>query len=195
MGRLIISKTVMGIVLLTLISFVFSQEQEYVIPMTATIDIQNNVIMVSGALTQETQGNVVKVVIPDVPAGRWTVIKSEVNLTDTPWENWDIGFLNPNLTLATVERVSSGQFTDFSWNDEGGVLSFSDGRPVVPGEAVLKVFEVELLESGIIDMAHHRNSSFAERALGLSREETLNLMDEMSVQEYILEVITLQRKM
>ena len=111
------------------------------IQMAAVADVRRRVLMVSGAY--DTVDHDVSVVINLPEPGRWQVIKSETNLTDQTWvamqvtTDEDTHFVDGGDAL-----ILSRQFAKTFLTPDMRRLTFYDGE-VRPGEAVLKVFEIE----------------------------------------------------
>ncbi len=122
------------------------------VPMKSTVDEINRRILITGAISSNE--NIIQVIVPNVPVGKWTVIKSEVNLTDESWKAWEIVF-GDNTELGDITKVSSRQFKQFTAVPERNALVFHDGK-VVPGESVSKIFEVEQIVVGDLVMSHNR---------------------------------------
>src|SRR6266496_5819716 len=111
------------------------------IQMAAVADVRRRVIMISGAIDAPDHDVSVCINLPE--PGRWQVIKSETNLTDETWvamqvtTDEDSHFINDEDTM-----IVSRQFAKTFMTPDLRRLTFYDGE-VRPGEAVLKVFEIE----------------------------------------------------
>ena len=111
------------------------------IQMAGVADVRRRVLMVSGAIDAVDYDVSVSINLPE--PGRWQIIKSETNLTDQTWvamqvtTDEDTHFVEGGDAL-----VMSRQFSKSFLTPDMRRLTFFDGE-VRPGEAVLKVFEIE----------------------------------------------------
>jgi hypothetical protein len=111
------------------------------IQMAGVADLRRRVLMVSGAIDAVDYDVSVSVHLPE--PGRWQIIKSETNLTDQTWvamqvtADEDTHFVEDGDAM-----VMSRQFAKTFLTPDMRRLTFFDGE-VRPGEAVLKVFEIE----------------------------------------------------
>jgi hypothetical protein len=111
------------------------------IQMAGVADVRRRVLMISGAIDTTEHDVAVYVNLPE--PGRWTVIKSETNLTDQTWvaiqatTDENSTFVNDEETL-----LLSRQFAKSFMSPDQRRLTFYDGE-VRPGEAVLKMYTLE----------------------------------------------------
>lgn len=111
------------------------------IQMAAVADVRRRVLMISGAVDSVDHDVSVCLNLPET--GRWQVIKSETNLTDKIWTamqvttDEDTQFVDDGDTM-----ILSRQFARTFLTPDLRRLTFFDGE-VRPGEAVLKVFDLE----------------------------------------------------
>lgn len=111
------------------------------IQMAGVADVRRRVLMISGAIDAVDYDVSVSINLPE--PGRWQIIKSETNLTDQTWvamqvtTDDDTHFVEDGDVL-----VMSRQFSKSFVTPDMRRLTFFDGE-VRPGEAVLKVFEIE----------------------------------------------------
>jgi len=111
------------------------------IQMAAVADVRRRVLMVSGAY--DTLEHDVSVCINLPEAGRWQVIKSETNLTDKIWVAMQVTTdEDTHFVDGADAMIISRQFAKTFLTPDLRRLTFYDGE-VRPGEAVLKVFEIE----------------------------------------------------
>lgn len=111
------------------------------IQMAAVADVRRRVLMVSGAY--DTIDHDVSVVINLPEPGRWQVIKSETNLTDKTWVAMQVTTdEDTHFVEGGDAMIMSRQFAKTFLTPDLRRLTFYDGE-VRPGEAVLKVFEIE----------------------------------------------------
>jgi len=109
--------------------------------MAAVADVRRRVVMVSGAY--DTIDHDVAAVINLPEPGRWQVIKSETNLTDKTWVAMQVTTdEDTHFVEGTDALILSRQFAKTFLTPDLRRLTFYDGE-VRPGEAVLKVFEIE----------------------------------------------------
>jgi len=111
------------------------------IQMTGVADLSRRVLMITGAIDTTDHDISISVSLPE--PGRWTVVKSETNLTDQTWVamqavmDEDTTFVNDSDTL-----IMSPQFAKTFMTPDQRRLTFYDGE-VRPGEAVLKAYSME----------------------------------------------------
>lgn len=111
------------------------------IQMAAVADVRRRVLMVSGAY--DTVDHDVSVVLNLPEPGRWQVIKSETNLTDQTWVAMQVTTDEDTHFVDGADAlILSRQFARTFMTPDLRRLTFYDGE-VRPGEAVLKVFEIE----------------------------------------------------
>jgi len=111
------------------------------IQMAAIADVRRRVLMVSGAY--DTLEHDVSVCINLPEPGRWQVIKSETNLTDKTWVAMQVTTdEDTHFVDGSEAMIMSRQFAKTFLTPDLRRLTFFDGE-VRPGEAVLKVFEIE----------------------------------------------------
>ncbi|OZM72039.1 hypothetical protein CFN78_17385 [Amycolatopsis antarctica] len=109
--------------------------------MGAVADVRRRVLMVSGAIDAVDHDVSISLHLPE--PGRWQVIKSETNLTDQTWvamqvtADEDTHFVDDGDAM-----ILSRQFAKTFITPDQRRLTFYEGE-VRPGEAVLKVFELE----------------------------------------------------
>ncbi|MGQ0841202.1 DUF6423 family protein [Actinokineospora sp.] len=109
--------------------------------MAAVADVRRRVLMISGAVDAIDHDVSMCINLPE--PGRWQVIKSETNLTDQTWvamqvtTDDDSHFVDSDETM-----ILSRQFARTFLTPDLRRLTFHDGE-VRPGEAVLKVFDLE----------------------------------------------------
>jgi len=159
------------------------------IQMAGVADVRRRVLMISGAIDAVDYDVSVSINLPE--PGRWQVIKSETNLTDRVWvamqvtTDEDTVFVDGGETM-----VMSRQFRKTFLTPDQRRLTFYDGE-VRPGEAVLKVFEIES-EGRRPAYAHARYSPVsadsAEKSEDLLQEMISNGMPQRPVIEVIVPV-------
>jgi len=159
------------------------------IQMAGVADVRRRVLMISGAIDAVDYDVSVSINLPE--PGRWQVIKSETNLTDQVWvamqvtTDEDTVFVDGGETM-----VMSRQFRKTFLTPDQRRLTFYDGE-VRPGEAVLKVFEIES-EGRRPAYAHARYSPVsadsAEKSEDLLQEMISNGMPQRPVIEVIVPV-------
>nr|WP_245811854.1 DUF6423 family protein [Actinophytocola xinjiangensis] len=159
------------------------------IQMAGVADVRRRVLMISGAIDAVDYDVSVSINLPE--PGRWQIIKSETNLTDQVWvamqvtTDEDTVFVDGGETM-----VMSRQFRKTFLTPDQRRLTFYDGE-VRPGEAVLKVFEIES-EGRRPAYAHARYSPVsadsAEKSEDLLQEMISNGMPQRPVIEVIVPV-------
>ena len=122
------------------------------VPMKATIYQKYRLIMVSGSIG--TNKNDIQVRIAKLPSGRWKVIRAQVNYTNKRWMAWQIAFGDNTRIVETGNAVASRQFTKFCVLPKHNALVLYDGE-VIPGEPLLKMFEVDQINEGNLVMTYH----------------------------------------
>ncbi|OLF13207.1 hypothetical protein BLA60_07080 [Actinophytocola xinjiangensis] len=157
--------------------------------MAGVADVRRRVLMISGAIDAVDYDVSVSINLPE--PGRWQIIKSETNLTDQVWvamqvtTDEDTVFVDGGETM-----VMSRQFRKTFLTPDQRRLTFYDGE-VRPGEAVLKVFEIES-EGRRPAYAHARYSPVsadsAEKSEDLLQEMISNGMPQRPVIEVIVPV-------
>lgn len=111
------------------------------VQMAASADRSRRLLMISGAIDTNNHAIVVTFDLPD--AGRWQVVKSESNLTDSPWLTWQMTCDEDTRFVADDDAVMvSRQFSKTFMTPDQDRITFYDGE-VRPGEAVLKMFTIE----------------------------------------------------
>jgi len=111
------------------------------IQMAGVADLRRRVLMISGAI--DTVDHDISVTINLPEPGRWQIIKSETNLTDRTWvamqvtTDEDTHFVDDGEAM-----VMSRQFSKTFLTPDQRRITFYGGE-VRPGEAVLKVYEIE----------------------------------------------------
>lgn len=111
------------------------------IQMAGVADIRRRVLMVSGAIDTTDHDISLCVNLPE--PGRWTIIKSETNLTDQTWlaiqatADEESNFVNDN-----ENAIISRQFSKSFMTPDQRRLTFYDGE-VRPGESLLKMYTLE----------------------------------------------------
>lgn len=104
-------------------------------------DLQRRVLMISGAIDTTDHDVSVSVTLP--AAGRWKVIKSETNLTDQTWVAMQVVMDDDSTFVNEPDSlIMSRQFSRSFMTPDQRRLTFYGGE-VRPGEAVLKMYELE----------------------------------------------------
>src|SRR5262245_5282083 len=143
------------------------------IQMAGVADARRRVLMISGAY--DTVDHDVSVCINLPEPGRWQIIKSETNLTDQTWvamqvtTDEDTHFVNDPDAM-----ILSRQFAKSFMSPDLRRLTFYDGE-VRPGEAVLKVFELEAERHRPV-YAHARYSPISTDSAVDSEEALRNIV-------------------
>lgn len=156
------------------------------IQMAAVADVRRRVLMVSGAY--DTLEHDVSVCINLPETGRWQVIKSETNLTDKTWvamqvtTDEDTHFIDGSDAM-----ILSRQFAKTFMTPDLRRLTFYDGE-VRPGEAVLKVFEIET-SARRPTYAHARYSPISTDSPQASAESLEKLVADGIPQRPVVEMI------
>ncbi|MEU5262335.1 DUF6423 family protein [Amycolatopsis sp. NPDC021455] len=109
--------------------------------MAGVADLRRRVLMISGAIDTTDHDVSVTVNLPE--PGRWQVIKSETNLTEQTWVALQVVVDEESTFVDDPESlVMSRQFSKSFMTPDQRRLTFYGGE-VRPGEAVLKVYEIE----------------------------------------------------
>ncbi|AKG05840.1 hypothetical protein AAV35_013770 (plasmid) [Salimicrobium jeotgali] len=110
---------------------------------TAAIDEKRRIVMLTGAI--DASGYVINMRTPLPSAGEWTVVKAETNLSNHTWATWQM-VLGENVSVAmdgdSPELLMSRNFENVRYIPEKNVVVYYGGKPVRPGETVLKFFKV-----------------------------------------------------
>lgn len=122
------------------------------VPMKATIYLKHRLVMVTGSIV--TNKNDIQVRIPKLPSGRWKIVRAQVNYTNKRWMAWQIAFGDNTRIVETGNAVASRQFTKFCVLPKHNALVLYDGE-VIPGEPLLKMFEVDQINEGNLVMTYH----------------------------------------
>lgn len=156
------------------------------IQMAAVADLRRRVLMISGAIDATDHDVAISIHLPE--PGRWQIIKSETNLTDKTWvamqvtTDEDTHFVNDADTM-----IVSRQFAKTFMTPDLRRLTFYEGE-VRPGEAVLKVFDIEA--SGRRPMyAHARYSPISTDTAEKSAETLEKIIADGMPQRPVLEMI------
>jgi hypothetical protein len=156
------------------------------IQMAGVADVRRRVLMVSGAIDALDYDVSVSINLPE--PGRWQIIKSETNLTDRTWvamqvtTDEDTHFVEGGDVL-----VMSRQFSKSFLTPDMRRLTFFDGE-VRPGDAVLKVFEIET-EARRPAYAHARYSPVASDSAARSEELLRQMVADGMPERPTIEVI------
>lgn len=156
------------------------------IQMAGVADVRRRVLMVSGAIDAVDYDVSVSINLPE--AGRWQIIKSESNLTDQTWvamqvtTDEDTHFVEDGDAM-----VMSRQFAKTFLTPDMRRLTFFDGE-VRPGEAVLKVFEIET-ESRRPEYMHARYSPLSADSAERSEELLQQMVADGLPDRPVIEVI------
>jgi hypothetical protein len=156
------------------------------IQMAGVADVRRRVLMISGAIDAADHDVSVVINLPEV--GRWQVIKSETNLTDKTWvamqvtTDEDTHFINDPDSM-----IMSRQFAKTFMTPDLRRLTFYDGE-VRPGEAVLKVFELECTQRRPT-YAHARYSPISSDAPEQSAESLDKLVADGMPHRPVIEMI------
>ncbi|GAB3463440.1 DUF6423 family protein [Actinophytocola sediminis] len=142
------------------------------IQMAGVADLRRRVLMISGAIDAVDYDVSVSINLPE--PGRWQIIKSETNLTDQTWVAMQVTTdENTHFVEDGDAMVMSRQFAKTFLTPDMRRLTFFDGE-VRPGEAVLKVFEIEA-DGRRPAYAHARYSPVSSA----SAEESEDMLQEM----------------
>lgn len=117
------------------------------IHMAASIDVAARCVYMTGAIDENDQNLAARIVLPE--PGVWTFYKAETNLTNESWTMWQIllgdAFRIPSEVA--LRKASSRQFKNVLYREDVNAIMFYNGE-VRPGEPVLKIFNVEVVEGG-----------------------------------------------
>lgn len=156
------------------------------IQMAGVADIRRRVLMVSGAIDAVDYDVSVSINLPE--PGRWQIIKSETNLTDQTWVAMQVTTDEDTTFVEGADAmVMSRQFGKTFLTPDQRRLTFFDGE-VRPGEAVLKVFEIET-EGRRPTYAHARYSPVSSDDAERSEEMLQQIVADGMPQRPAIEVI------
>jgi Family of unknown function (DUF6423) len=156
------------------------------IQMGAVADVRRRVLMVSGAIDAIDHDVSVCINLPET--GRWQVIKSETNLTDQTWVAMQVTTDEDTHFVDDADAmVLSRQFDKTFMTPDLRRLTFFDGE-VRPGEAVLKVFEIECGQTRPA-YAHARYSPISTDSAEKSAVALEKLVADGMPQRPVIEVI------
>lgn len=156
------------------------------IQMAGVADVRRRVLMISGAIDAVDYDVSVSINLPE--PGRWQIIKSETNLTDQTWVAMQVTTdEDTHFVDGADAMVMSRQFAKTFLTPDLRRLTFFDGE-VRPGEAVLKVFEIEC-EQRRPAYAHARYSPVAADNAEQSAESLQKLIADGMPQRPTIEVI------
>ncbi|MCT2583733.1 DUF6423 family protein [Actinophytocola gossypii] len=154
--------------------------------MAGVADVRRRVLMISGAIDAVDYDVSVSINLPE--PGRWQIIKSETNLTDQTWvamqvtTDEDTHFVDDGEAM-----VMSRQFAKTFLTPDMRRLTFFDGE-VRPGEAVLKVFEIES-DGRRPAYAHARYSPVSADSAERSEELLQRMVSDGMPERPVIEVI------
>jgi uncharacterized protein DUF6423 len=156
------------------------------IQMAGVADVRRRVLMISGAIDAVDYDVSVSINLPE--PGRWQIIKSETNLTDQTWVAMQVT-TDEDTTFVDGDdaMVMSRQFSKTFLTPDQRRLMFYDGE-VRPGEAVLKVFEIET-EARRPAYAHARYSPVSTDSPERSEELLAQMVTDGMAQRPTIEVI------
>ena len=159
------------------------------IQMAGVADVRRRVLMISGAIDAVDYDVSVSINLPE--PGRWQIIKSETNLTNQTWVAMQVTTdEDTHFVEGADAMVMSRQFAKTFLTPDMRRLTFFDGE-VRPGEAVLKVFEIET-EQRRPAYAHARYSPVsadsAERSEELLRQMVTDGMPDRPTIEVVVPV-------
>ncbi len=156
------------------------------IQMAGVADVRRRVLMISGAIDVTDYDISVAINLPE--PGRWQIIKSETNLTDQIWVAMQVTTDEDTHFVDSGEAmVMSRQFSKTFLTPDQRRLTFFDGE-VRPGEAVLKVFEIET-ESRRPAYAHARYSPVSSDSAEESEDALQRMVTDGMPQRPAIEVI------
>lgn len=113
------------------------------IKMTAIVDSENREILITGAI--DTNGITINAKGELPESGVWRVIKSETNLTDGVWKAWQVSFGDGiSLNSFCESDFICRQFDSVKIDKDNNRVIFYGGE-VRPGEPILKIFKVDLV--------------------------------------------------
>lgn len=110
------------------------------IHMAATIDPEERIVYLTGAIDRNDTRICMEVELPD--AGAWRLIKAETNLTTESWTSWLISMgegMRVNEAKSSSPLISR-QFANSVYYEDLNSFCFFDGS-VRPGEPVMKVMD------------------------------------------------------
>lgn len=156
------------------------------IQMAGVADVRRRVLMISGAIDAIDYDVSVSINLPE--PGRWQIIKSETNLTDQTWVAMQVT-TDEDTTFVDGDDVMvlSRQFSKTFMTPDMRRLTFFGGE-VRPGEAVLKVFEIET-EGRRPAYAHARYSPISSDSAEKSEELLQQMVSDGMPQRPTIEVI------
>ncbi len=156
------------------------------IQMAGVADLRRRVLMISGAIDAVDYDVSVSINLPE--PGRWQIIKSETNLTDQTWVAMQVTTdEDSHFVDGSEAMILSRQFSKTFMTPDLRRLTFFDGE-VRPGEAVLKVFEIEC-EQRRPAYAHARYSPVSTDSAEKSAEVLERLIADGLPERPAIEVI------
>jgi hypothetical protein len=156
------------------------------IQMAAVADVRRRVLMVSGAIDATEHDVSVCINLPE--PGRWQVIKSETNLTDTIWVAMQVtADEDTHFVDGADAMILSRQFARTFLTPDQRRLTFYDGE-VRPGEAVLKVFEIDTTQRRPM-YVHAKYSPISTDTAEQSAETLERLIADGMPQRPVIELI------
>lgn len=156
------------------------------IQMAGVADVRRRVLMISGAIDAVDYDVTVSINLPE--PGRWQIIKSETNLTDQTWVAMQVTTdEDTHFVEGGDAMVMSRQFAKTFLTPDMRRLTFFDGE-VRPGEAVLKVFEIET-EARRPAYAHARYSPVSSDSAERSEELLQTMVTDGMPQRPTIEMI------
>lgn len=121
---------------------------------TASVDETRRMVLLTGAIDSSEYAITMKIPVPE--SGAWTVVKAETNLTDTPWGLWQMTLgedVSVVMSNGRPELLMSRNFDHARYIPDKNVVVFFGGRPVRPGETVLKFFKIHT-RTTVLTMSH-----------------------------------------
>jgi hypothetical protein len=122
----------------------------------AVINRSKQQIKVNGIISDNE--NTITVNIQDVPNGKFTIIKNELNDTGETWRGWEIVF-GPNTKVPPDSTFSSNYLKKVTLVPERNAIVFHGGE-VPPGKKLIKSFQIEHFDTisttSILSMSHNR---------------------------------------
>lgn len=156
------------------------------IQMAGVADVRRRVLMISGAIDAIDYDVSVSINLPE--PGRWQIIKSETNLTDKTWVAMQVTTDEESHFVEGADAmILSRQFAKSFLTPDLRRLTFYDGE-VRPGEAVLKVFELEC-EKTRPAYAHARYSPITADSPEATAEKLQSLVTDGMPERPTIEVI------
>jgi hypothetical protein len=156
------------------------------IQMAGVADVRRRVLMISGAIDAIDYDVSVQINLPE--PGRWQIIKSETNLTDQTWVAMQVTTdEDSHFVEGGDAMILSRQFAKSFLTPDLRRLTFYDGE-VRPGEAVLKVFELEC-EKNRPAYAHARYSPISADNPEATAEKLQALVTDGMPERPTIEVI------